>query len=225
MRSGSKNRGGIGLLLAALIGFAGLPALAQAPAGGTSVEWIKKLGGLATEPELDLAELKKRAAERIKARVEPIPNKRPPMAPELNKLPHLVAEILFDEDAAVVRPDSYRTLGRIADTLTHPSMLGYKFLIVGHTASGGRRDFNLTLSQRRADVIRDVLVNTFKVSSKRLVTLGLGEEQLLDRAKPGSPVNQQTQIATIGSSIEANSPPVAPAAAVPAKAGTHKPKR
>ncbi|QWG17332.1 OmpA family protein [Bradyrhizobium sediminis] len=225
MRSGSKNRGGIGLLLAALIGFAGLPALAQAPAGGTSEEWIKKLGGLATEPELDLAELKKQAAERIKARVEPIPNKRPPMAPELNKLPHFVAEILFDEDAAVVRPDSYRTLGRIADTLTHPSMLGYKFLIVGHTASGGRRDFNLTLSQRRADVIRDVLVNTFKVSSKRLVTLGLGEEQLLDRAKPGSPVNQQTQIATIGSSIEANSPPVAPAAAVPAKAGTHKPKR
>ena len=47
-------------------------------------------------------------------------------------------------------------------------MLGHKFLIVGHTASGGRRDFNLTLSQRRADVIRDVLVNTFKVSSKRL---------------------------------------------------------
>lgn len=225
MRSGSKNRGGIGLLLAALIGFAGLPALAQAPAGGTSEEWIKKLGGLAAEPELDPAELKKQAAERIKARVEPIPNKRPPMAPELNKLPHFIAEILFDEDAAVVRPDSYRTLGRIADTLTHPSMLGYKFLIVGHTASGGRRDFNLTLSQRRADVIRDVLVNTFKVSSKRLVTLGLGEEQLLDRAKPGSPVNQQTQIATIGSSIEANSPPAAPAAAVPAKAGTHKPKR
>lgn len=225
MRSGRDSRVRIAWLVAASIGFAGLPALAQAPApaAATSEEWIKKLGGLSTEPDLDLAELKKQAAERIKSKAEPIPNKRPPMAPELNKLPHFVAEILFDDDAAVVRPDSYRTLGRIADTLTHPSMLGYKFLIVGNTASGGRRDFNLTLSQRRADVIRDILVNTFKVSPKRLVTLGLGEEQLLDRAKPGSPVNQQIQIATIGSSIEASAPPAAPAAAVPAKA--HKPKR
>jgi outer membrane protein OmpA-like peptidoglycan-associated protein len=222
MRSGRKSSVRIALLAATLIGFSGLPALAQAPAGGTSEEWIKKLGGLTTEPELDLAELKKQAAERIKSRAEPLPNKRPPMAPELKKLPQFAAEILFDEDAAVVRPDSYRTLGRIADTLTHPSMLGYKFLIIGHTASGGRRDFNLTLSQRRADVIRDILINTFKVSGKRLLALGLGEEQLLDRAKPGSPVNQQTQIATVGSAIEANSPP---AAVAPAKAGTKKPKR
>jgi outer membrane protein OmpA-like peptidoglycan-associated protein len=202
MRSGSRSRRGIGLLVAALIGMAGLPAMAQAPAaGGTSEEWIKKLAAPATEPDIDLAELKKQAAERIKSKAEPVPNKRPLVAPELTKLPQFVAEILFDDDVAVVRPDSYRTLGRIADTITHPSMLGHKFLIVGHTASGGRRDFNLTLSQRRADVIRDVLVNTFKVSPKRLVTLGLGEEQLLDRARPGAPANNQFHVITIGKMI------------------------
>jgi OOP family OmpA-OmpF porin len=202
MRSGSRSRRGIGLLVAALIGMAGLPAMAQAPAaGGTSEEWIKKLAAPATEPDIDIAELKKQAAERIKSKAEPVPNKRPLVAPELTKLPQFVAEILFDDDVAVVRPDSYRTLGRIADTITHPSMLGHKFLIVGHTASGGRRDFNLTLSQRRADVIRDVLVNTFKVSPKRLVTLGLGEEQLLDRARPGAPANNQFHVITIGKMI------------------------
>jgi OOP family OmpA-OmpF porin len=202
MRSGCRSRRGIGLLVAALIGMAGLPAMAQAPAaGGTSEEWIKKLAAPATEPDIDLAELKKQAAERIKSKAEPVPNKRPLVAPELTKLPQFVAEILFDDDVAVVRPDSYRTLGRIADTITHPSMLGHKFLIVGHTASGGRRDFNLTLSQRRADVIRDVLVNTFKVSPKRLVTLGLGEEQLLDRARPGAPANNQFHVITIGKMI------------------------
>jgi hypothetical protein len=40
----------MGFLVAALIGFAALPALAQAPAVGTSEEWIKKLAGLDTEP-------------------------------------------------------------------------------------------------------------------------------------------------------------------------------
>jgi outer membrane protein OmpA-like peptidoglycan-associated protein len=190
----------------------------------TSEEWIRKLGGLATEPEFDLAELKKQAADRIKSKAEPIPNKRPPMLPELTRLPQFVAEIPFDEDAAVVRPDSYRTLGRIADTLTHPSMLGYKFLIVGHTASGGRRDFNLTLSQRRADVIRDILVNTFKVSPKRLVALGLGEEQLLDRAKPGSPANNQFHVVTIENMLNSAAEAAPPPPQVPDKKSQKKPR-
>ena len=112
-----------------------------------------------------------------------------------------MAEIQFDEDAAVIRPDSYRTLGRIADTLYHPSLLGYKFLIVGHTVSTGRRENNLTLSQRRADAIREVLVNTFKISSKRLQAIGLGEEQLIDAAHPTAAINQRTQVATVAKAL------------------------
>ncbi len=174
MRPGRSCRRDVALLVAALIGFAALPALAQAPAGATSEDWIKRLAGLDTAPDLDPAELKQQAADRVKAKAEPVPSKRPALAPQLLKLPQFVAEIQFDDDTAVARPDSYRTLGRIADALTHPSMLNYKFLIVGHTASGGRRDFNLALSQRRADAIRDILVNTFKVSPKRLQAIGLG---------------------------------------------------
>ena len=163
--------------------------------------------------------------DRIKARAkaDAVSLNRPLIAPDLLKLPQFTAEIKFDEDAAVVRPESYRTLGRIADTLYHPSLLGYKFLIVGHTVSTGRRENNLTLSQRRVDVIREVLINTFKISPKRLLTIGLGEEQMLDAVRPTAPINQGVQVATIGA-LEANSPPVVPAA-VPAKAGTHKPKK
>ena len=156
--------------------------------------------GLETAPDLDVAALRQQAIDRIKARAkaDAAPIKRPPIAPELLKLPQFAAEIQFDEDAAVVRPESYRTLGRIADTLYQPSLLGYKFLIVGHTVSTGRRENNLTLSQRRADVIRDMLINTFKISPKRLQTIGLGEEQLLDSARPSAPVNQQVQVVTVG---------------------------
>ena len=63
--------------------------------------------------------------------------------------------------------------------------------------STGRRDHNVFLSQRRADAIRDILVNTFKISAKRLQSVGLGEEQLLDPARPNGPVNAQTQIMTL----------------------------
>jgi OOP family OmpA-OmpF porin len=229
MRRASQSLGAVGLLVAALLGSAALPAKAQAPAaapaGSTSDDWVKRLSGLETAPELDVAALRHQAAERVKTRADTPPIKRPPVAPQLLKLPQLVADVQFDADAAVVRPESYRVLGRIADTLTHPSMLGYKFLIVGHTVSTGRRDINLSLSQRRADVIREVLVNTFKINPKRLLSLGLGEEQLLDSARPASAANQRVHLMTVGIMVDASAPPTAPAAAAPAKAGTHKPKR
>ena len=223
MWSGATTRIGCGLLVAALLGLTALPGSAQTPAGGGAEDWVKKLAGLDTPPDLDLAALRQQALDRVKAKAktDAAPLKRPLIAPDLLKLPQFAVEIAFDEDAAVARPDSYRTLGRIADTLSDPSLLGYKFLIVGHTMSTGRRENNLTLSQRRADVIREVLINTFKISPKRLVTIGLGEEQMLDSARPAAPINQSIQVATVGP-LETSAPAVTPAVA--AKAAPHKPK-
>ena len=200
MRPAKNNRRSLGLLVAALLGLAAIPAAAQTPAAGSSDEWISKLGAPETAPDLDLAALRQQAVDRIKARAktDAAPLKRAMIAPDLVKLPQVAVDIQFDEDAAVVRPESYRMLGRIADTLYHPSLLGYKFLIVGHTVSTGKRDYNLTLSQRRADVIRDIMIGTFKISPKRLLAIGLGEEQMLDSLHPSAPVNAQVQIMAVG---------------------------
>jgi len=73
------------------------------------------------------------------------------------------------------------------------------------------------LSQRRADAIRDILVNTFKISSKRLQSVGLGEEQLLDPARPNAPVNNQTQIMTVAKVPEGEQPKAAAAKSSPSK--------
>ena len=114
-------------------------------------------------------------------------------------------------------PGSYETLGRIADALTHSSLLPYTFLVVGHVESTGRRENNVLLSQRRADAIRDILINTFKISAKRLQSVGLGEEQLLDPARPNAPANNQVQIMTVGKLPEQSEPPAKPASPAPAK--------
>jgi OmpA-OmpF porin, OOP family len=201
MLSKRKTGNGVGLLIVALIGFTALPCQAQTQADGAREDWVGKLAGLETAPDLDVAVLRQQALERVKSKADAAPIKRPPVAAQLLKLPQFLAEIQFDEDAAVIRPDSYRTLGRIADTLSHPSLLGYKFLIVGHTVSTGRRENNLTLSQRRADVVREVLVNAFKISSKRLQAIGLGEEQLIDAAHPTAAINQWIQVATIAKAL------------------------
>ena len=176
-------------------------AEAQAQPGATTQGWVNELVGLETAPDMDVAALRQQALERVKSKVDGVPLKRPPVAAQLLKLPKLVVEIQFDEDSPIVRPESYRALGRIADTLYHPTLLPYKFLIVGHTAATGKREYNLTLSQRRADAIRDVLVTTFKISPKRLQAIGLGEEQLLDAAHPTATTNHRMQVATVGKAL------------------------
>jgi outer membrane protein OmpA-like peptidoglycan-associated protein len=181
---------------------------------------VTRLGGLETPPELNVATLRQQTAERSKSRGknEPPPQKRPPIAPELTKLPTFNADIQFDTDTPIVRPDSYQTIGRIADALVNSTLLPYEFLIVGHVESTGRRENNVLLSQRRADAVRDILVNTFKISSKRLQPVGLGEEQLLDPARPNAAANSQTQIMTVAKIPEPSEQPAAVAAKGPASA-------
>ncbi len=197
MRLWSKGVRCIGLLAATMIAFAAPTSPARAQAAVTTDDIVKRLGGLEATADLTISALRQRALERAKSKTDPAPLKRPPVATELLKLPRIAFEIQFDPDSSIIRPESYQTLGRIADALIRSTLLPYGFLIVGHTESTGKREYNLTLSQRRADSIRDALVTTFKISPKRLQALGLGEEQLQDSARPAAPVNQQLEVVTV----------------------------
>jgi outer membrane protein OmpA-like peptidoglycan-associated protein len=197
MRLGKKGLRGIGVLAAILtvLMAPGFPAHAQEAV--TRDDIINRLSGLEAAPDLNVAALRQRAFERAKSKADAVPLKRPPIATELLGLPRFMVEVQFDPDASTIRPESYQTLGRIADALCHSKLLRYGFLIVGRTDATGKREYNLTLSQKRADSIRDALVNTFKISSKRLQAVGLGEEQLQDAARPTAAINQQVQVVTV----------------------------
>ncbi len=106
----------------------------------TTSDVATRLGGLETPPELDLVALRQQVAERSKSRGknEPPPQKRPPIAPELSKLPAYNVDIQFDADTPIVRPESYQALGQIADTLVNSALLNYEFLVVGHTEFDGQ---------------------------------------------------------------------------------------
>jgi OOP family OmpA-OmpF porin len=183
---------------AALMLFAASMSPANAQTALTTETMVTQLSGLDTPADIDIAALRQQMADRIKSKADGIALKRPPVAAQLLKLPQLMVEIQFDPDSPVIRPPSYQTLGRIADALYDPSLLPYSFLVVGHTDATGRREASLALSQRRADSIRDVLVNTFKVSPKRIRAIGLGEEQLQDSAHPTAAINRQIQVMTVG---------------------------
>lgn len=187
---------GLGLSLGLAMMVAAVPpALSQeAP---TTEAIVSALSSLEAPSDLDVTALRQLAAERVKKKADRIALKRPPLSRELKQLTHIDIDIQFNPDSPVIRPESYRTVGRLADALSGPALMSSTFLIVGRTEANGKRDSNLALSQRRAEAIRDALVTTFRISSKRLVALGLGEEQLIDPDHPTAPANAVSSIATL----------------------------
>jgi outer membrane protein OmpA-like peptidoglycan-associated protein len=117
---------------------------------------------------------------------------------DLDKLAQLTIAIQFDFDSARIRPDSFQAVGLMADALYHPYLQGYRFLIVGHTDGKGSREYNLKLSQQRADAIREALVKPFGISPSRIEAVGLGEEQMLKPEAPEAAENRRVQLINIG---------------------------
>jgi outer membrane protein OmpA-like peptidoglycan-associated protein len=217
-----KHRGLLAAVLLAVV----LPmqsALAQTTAPTPSL--VDQLIGPETPADIDTAALRQQAADRVQSKADATAVKRPPMAPELLKLPRFDFNVVFDPDSSIIRPQSYQVIGRIADAMSDPMLLPYTFLVVNHTAATGGRAANLTLSQRRADAIRAALAGSFKISPRRLQALGLGEEQLQDSARPTSEANTRAEILTIGKVAPAVSNQPAAGSVQPAKKGPVSKKR
>jgi OOP family OmpA-OmpF porin len=86
--------------------------------------------------------------------------------------------ILFDVNSAKIKGESYKTLKDIGQLLTDDAAL--RLSIEGHTDSDGSDEHNATLSQNRANSVRDYLISTFKVDSGRLEAKGWGESKPID---------------------------------------------
>ena len=122
---------------------------------------------------------------------------RPPIIP-IDQLAQFTIAVEFDFGSARIRPDSFRAVGLMADALYHPYLMNYRFVVVGHTDGVGSREANLKLSERRAQAIRDALINPFGISPARLEAVGMGEEQLLNSKNPAAAENRRVQLINIG---------------------------
>ena len=85
--------------------------------------------------------------------------------------------ITFDVNKADLKPESYGTLKSIADVLTENP--GVKVKITGYTDSDGDDAKNLDLSKRRAESVKNELVNSFGIDASRMLTDGAGESKPL----------------------------------------------
>jgi len=80
--------------------------------------------------------------------------------------------INFDIDKSTIKPESMGTLNMIVRVMKENPEI--KFEVDGHTDNTGTAQHNLTLSQQRADAVKDQLIK-LGVDASRLTTKGFGD--------------------------------------------------
>lgn len=84
-------------------------------------------------------------------------------------------EVLFATDDAIVKPEEYAKIAEVADFMTqYPNTV---VTIEGHTDNRGSDIYNQSLSQRRVNAVKDVLISQFGVAATRISAVGYGESQ------------------------------------------------
>jgi OOP family OmpA-OmpF porin len=81
----------------------------------------------------------------------------------------------FDFDKAVVKPQYHSDIEKVANFLqAYPKTTG---VLEGHTDSIGSEEYNMKLSQRRAESVKTYIVEKFNIDASRLSTVGHGESK------------------------------------------------
>lgn len=182
----------------ALIGGAGQSYAQEKITYGQAISELSQTAKNAKKVGIDTEAIRRDIQARIQADGTENATGAPPIADVLKDLPNFIVQIQFDLGSDVIKPESWVTVGRIADALHNPLLMSNRFLVVGHTDATGSRTTNLELSQKRAAAVVEMLVNTFLVPPNQLLALGLGEEQLFDPKNPYSGANRRVAILNTG---------------------------
>ena len=83
--------------------------------------------------------------------------------------------ILFDSGSANIQPQSMGIIRQISQVLMQERDM--RLNIVGHTDADGDDNSNLTLSQDRAESVKNALINIYNIDADRLQTEGKGETE------------------------------------------------
>jgi OOP family OmpA-OmpF porin len=124
------------------------------------------------------------------------PKPKPPAPPTVEKVT-FAADALFDFDKYVIRPDARAKLDDLVSKLAGVNL--EVIVAVGHTDSIGTHEYNMALSQRRANAVKQYLVSK-GIEANRIYTEGKGKTQPVadNRTAEGRQKNRRVEIEVIG---------------------------
>ena len=109
--------------------------------------------------------------------------------------------VTFATNSAKIQSDSLANIEKVVEFLnTYPEV---PVEIGGHTDNTGSASYNRRLSQRRADAVRDMLVNQYGISAQRITAKGYGEDQpIASNDTPGGRQANRRVVATLKAQVK-----------------------
>lgn len=99
------------------------------------------------------------------------------------------SDVLFDYNSAQLKPGAYGEIDRVISVLERYPQTSIR--IEGHTDQSGSEEYNMRLSQRRADTVKNLLIQR-GIQGARLQALGFGESMPISAS---AAQNRRVQIA------------------------------
>jgi outer membrane protein OmpA-like peptidoglycan-associated protein len=115
-----------------------------------------------------------------------------------------VGDVLFATGKAEIAAGGMRSIDKLANFLKQNPKRN--LLIEGHTDNTGPEDFNLRLSQQRADAVRDALTSR-GVASDRITTKGYGPKYpaVTNDSAAGRQQNRRVEVVVLNEGVSAES--------------------
>lgn len=150
----------------------------------------------ARDAEIDL---ERKRAEKLATELEELNAKKTERGMVLT-----LGDVLFESGKAQLLPGAYRTIDQLAAFLNEYT--DRSVLIEGHTDNIGSQEYNLDLSQRRAEAVRDALLSR-QIPFNRIVSKGYGKNYPVagNDSEAGRQQNRRVDIIILDAGVKAES--------------------
>lgn len=131
------------------------------------------------------------AGLRVSFGAMPAPTPAPAPAPVVQAQREFL--VFFDFDASAISPQAAKTIADAAATATSTNTI--RLDVIGHTDTSGSPDYNMRLSQRRAEAVKAELIRR-GIAANKIVVAWKGESQLMVATADGvrEPSNRRAAI-------------------------------
>lgn len=122
------------------------------------------------------------------------------LEPESNQPASASMLITFQTNSAELTYGAQQALDKVGRALNMDRLAEFKFLIEGHADLSGSYQLNQRLSKERAESVMNYLVYKHAIDPSRLMAIGKGYTELLDKDNPRAIVNRRVTLVRIDSS-------------------------
>ncbi len=160
-----------------------------------------------------LAAAREREADRAQDRAQALADQLQTLqAEQTNRgLVLTLGDVLFDTDEADLKPGAESTIDELARFLRESP--DRRILIEGHTDSRGSEQYNQALSERRAQAVRDALMQR-GIAAERMSVRGMGEQSPVATNETTAGRQQNRRVEIVVSDEDGNIPSLSASADV-----------